>query len=398
MLARKLSQVRWARPTGGRTVASRLISSSAFTVVNPTKPLQTYLARHIEQLPFKPSSLILAVSPELSPVLPDLVADKSNGDQVIGVTCDAVPPASQRNAFSACFFGSRAVIDDASALSDGLSQIRNERGVTVGRVNWALSSSFFSIEIGGSVHRPGTSLVLPTANTIFNTGSETTMLYRENDTTSPLLSSLKLRLHTLSGSDKVSKAFTSPLVQIARPQMTITSAVDNMIKTIDNTSAAHFLQSSPELMDPENLTTRDLTTPKKVFAEVFSSKTNSVDRFEVIAGGGGEWSPRSAMLVLEPRAQLSSGDKITFYFAKTINDSQSYLETTELTGSIKDIESQSSTAFVLECAPVMETLDTTLAPYKPDTVLANVFGLGSEQGFLLDDVKHSVNCEVAILK
>lgn len=53
----------------------------------------------------------------------------------------------------------------------------------------------------------------------------------------------------------------------------------------------------------------------------------------------------------------------------------------------------------MECSPVLENVDdfngkSGLVDYPENTVIEGLFTLGSEQGFLIEDVKYSVPGEI----
>jgi hypothetical protein len=385
-----------------RTVRSgrRWLSSfQGLTVLNPSRSIEDYLGDHLARHNIRPASIVLAATPQYAIELPELLlkAERFGGKnlQMIAVSVDAIPPAAQRNGFSAMFLHEPASIDDARELSDGSSTGKTDKN---GRSNWTLSSSFFAFDMRRNGDLQTSTVVMPTANTIFHTGAEATMLYRcpndKLDLSHELLSRLKISLPSSICFSPTIK-WSAPMSLIGTGNMEITSAAENMIKSIEGRRAASFLESCKELLNAE-LSPETCYIAHKVFAQVHS-QDGTIDRYEVVAGGGGQWSPRSSMLVLEPRASLSAGDRIEFYLAKPIYNAQSYRQT-ELPQTVREIESLSQPALVIECAPVIESSsEPDFVVYEPDSVMDNIFGLASEQGFLLDDIKHAVNGELAIV-
>ena len=326
--------------------------------------------------------MVLATTPQYSTQLYDyVISNNDNNVQILGLVVDTVPFASQRNGMSAL------MMPELLKIQDPIAQDQNEQsGSSKGRINWTQSNSFVSLEVGRN-----TNVILPTANTIFESGTESTLIYNfseknVNDMMARvLLSSVRVSLPQSCQFNSESVNW-SPLFIIGKADLEISSAKSNMIKTIDGHPAAQFLENAEELQSGTPETQRQ----RRVFAFIQSPLDNSTKRFEVVAGGGGTWSPRSSMLVLEPQANLKPGDKITFYlYDPSINDNDAKLQANAANASKVE-----QTKIVIESSPVLESsLQAPAISYASDTLLTTVFGLGCETGFLLNDTKYSVDNE-----
>lgn len=330
---------------------------------------------------------LVVATPQHADELASYVAHgNGNGRQVVGLVSDSVPLGGQRNGFSFLLSNERFKLSDAIELDKKLEHSdntarRNPRGLYVGVTNWAPSNSFFSLEIGKS-----TSLVLPIANTLFSNGKEATLLYNspEESLSGSFLTSLKA---TLPSHQPPKPSFYAPLASVETEKLTITSCKDNMIKLVNDKAAASYLENAEELKqgDPSTQISR------KVFAFVQSPNDPHPRRYQVIAGGGGGWSPRATMLVLEPHAAPKKGDSISFSY--TISEDKDF------NNDLPNIQTSQTSQIIFEACKKLESLnEDSQVPYPSDYVLENTFGAGSEEGFLLNDHKYSVENELVILK
>lgn len=357
------------------------MSAKALTVLNPTRALASYVSPLIES--FAPKGIFAVATPQLAASLCDLSTHFSKSSiQLVGAAVDAIPPADQRNAISFLLTKSNLTLHDyvESSPSGVQSSSPASGGLVSSRQNWAMPQSYLSFNVPHASGKKADSVTLPIASTLFTTGSESTMFFQDPMSHLTFVNSLSLSLP----SDVCFSAFhnKSPLTKVGVP-LSITGVAKNMIKSLDNKPAASFLENAPEIMeyDPSAAASPG---DRKVFAQ--SLLTN--DRFEVIAGGGGTWSPRSAMLVLEPRANLQLGDKIQFLVTSPAPSEYSQSE-------FLCRDSFSSPTLALECVALQESYQhKSVLAMKQDTLLDNVFGLASEQGFLVGDRKHGVPGEI----
>lgn len=355
------------------TISPTMQRFVAKTIVNPAKGLGNYVTSGSSAV----KSRLIAATPNHAEQLMDFV-DSSSNVQTVGVAVDSVPFGAQRDGFSILEFDQRMDLSEQHELSKPTAENGNLiGGLRVARQNWQPSSSFLAFDLGSR------KIVLPGANTTFSTGTESAIAF--NDPSQPLsrtlLSSLcaKLPLGSTSGSLIGGAA---PLIKIS-DELTVTSFQDNLIKTLNDSPAAGFLERASKLQQGEEYIKR----VRKVFATI-TSVDGTTKRFEVTAGGGGSWSPKASMLVLEPEAKFHHGDRI--YFSM-------YEPTDENRQSIADQIQQLSTqqnSFVLEATPVLESAnERPIVSYLDDATLP-CFGVGSESGFVMDDTKHAVDGEI----
>lgn len=371
----------------GRRLYSTVPGVRALTVVNPTRTSLDHLLRAEGS-----SSVIILATPQHAPTLLELV--KSNPLsaeqplQIFAAAVDTIPFGSQRNGYSLLYLPNRLNIRDAVPYGgqDEGGEPTEVNGLASGRQNWNLTTSLLSFVVGGS-----SELVLPIANTVFTTGRQSVMALNSPSTDGSFqtLSSARVELPPLGPSHLHHNVY-SPLRPVGPQEMEVTDCKDNMIKTLEKRPAASFLEDAPELTEGDAATQRS----RKVYA-VVSSET-ATTRYQVLAGGGGSWSPRQSMLVLEPTAKLNKGDLISFYYSdpSIVEANDEHLRK-DINSVMKD---NKSVQLVFEASPVLESLrDEPYVSYDEDVVLENVFGAGTESGFLLNDTKHSVESEMAVL-
>lgn len=368
----------------------RSFVTGAATVVNPVKPISHYI-QEISQINDPVNSLVVATTPDLAPELLDFMEKNPTGSTgtVVGLVSDAIPFGAQRHAMSVLALDSKINILDAVALeSSGQSGSQKKTG----RSNWDLNSSFFSMALLNRTGHVVHDITLSTANTLFSTGSQSTMLFRDETQhrlSGTLLSALRIAVPGKWGESSEHCVALQPLVGYDEP-LIVTSAVDNMLKTINGRPAASFLENSSILMNPEGD-----PHDRKVFVEIISGSTGQVSQYQVIAGGGGTWSPRSSMLVVEPPAILHKQDQLRFSLSTAIKTADQF-QASPHPKHIDQIQTKTQTHISLECASIAESFEEQeLFQYPQDSVLHHRFGLSSEHGFILDDKKHAVYGESA---
>lgn len=377
--------------------------------------------------------------------------------QIVGAVVDTIGFGSQRNGVSVLFIDKKFEILEAHELdqSFGDSSKRlgrsgadlTNKGIVSARQTWHLPQGFLSIEGFGTGEAGDQAagkkeLAVPLANTLFTSGLPSTLLFNHpgHDLNGVLLGSLQLRISnsvntntntTIANTNNnggrhlsvLSTSAAAPLLNLNTGSNLITDAKSNMVKSIDGRPAASFLESSKTLME-FNPRAHSGTGEKKVFAELTTTTTaaaaaaaetaettaasnqksrGKTQRFQVTAGGGGAWSPRASMLVLEPQARPEPGMIINFQLAHDVllgthGDHRTFIESNGIS-TAPTLEEQDHLAplnrVVLECAPIHEFTEfPDLISYPKDSVLPGMFSLGSEQGFLLDDCKYSVPGEV----
>lgn len=347
--------------------------ANALTVLNPTRPLASYIAPLIKSC--SPKSVFAVATPQLAPALCNL-SQSLTSLQLVAASVDATPPADQRNAVSFLLSQNHLSIkdyvsDQADSESSSSSSSSSSGSLVSSRKNWSLPQSFLAFDIAHTTGASST-ITLPIASTLFTTGSESTLFFQDSSSSATFVKSLSLSLPTdirFSQLDNI-----SPLRTVSGP-LTITGVAKNMIKTLDKKPAASFLENAPEIMQYDPTASPH---DRKVFAQVLSTG----DRFEVIAGGGGTWSPRSAMLVLEPRANLKLGEQIQFLVTTSAPQEPVSLF----------LENSPNLTLALECVAPQESVSEP--SNNTDMIIDNVFGLASEQGFLVNDRKYAVPGEI----
>lgn len=327
---------------------------------------------------------LIAATPQYAADLIDLVqsVDSKSPQQIAAVAVDTIPLSCQRNGVSVLSSTQKAVFADATRLSESaIGTTPNFRGVTSGRSNWTLAQSFLGIDIGGS------NVTVPAANTLFQTGNASAMLFHDQyaQQSGQPLSSLRITIPV----EEAKWDSYVPLRSITAP-LEVTQANKNLVQKLASKPAASFLESNEELMKFVPTSSADAT---KVFASI-TTRAGVTTRFKVEAGGGGGWSPRAGQLALDPTAVVRPGDKLVFQMAAPIERLDDRTRS-EMESWLDEIEAATSPVLAFECAPVLETTDNSLSvrQYGKGTVIDHVFGLGSEAGFLVGDFRHAVAAE-----
>lgn len=370
------------------------------TVLNPSRPLKSYINQYLKTLDrhqFRTATVIVACTQTYTDDIYRFATAKDDKEdlQKIAFAVDSIPYGAQKKGFSCMFLEDEVKVCDP--LPIGCPEFQGDpmnlagetiHGNTSGKETWKASSSYVSI-----AYKPNGDIIFPAANTLFSSGTESVIIHNSLDSrTCPgmLLSSVKLVFPNSIKFASISSF--APLKSIGESNLTVTSSVNNMIKTIDGKPAASFLESVREIMDPSEL---EGNRPPKIFAQITSSTSSY--RYEVVAGGGGSWSPRSSMLVLEPQATVLQGDRISFSLARPITGPHSY-SNYGITEKCQDLEKDKCSKIVFECTPICESIhEPDLIEYSTDHLIFDTFGIGTENGILVNDIKHSVSGEVTVL-
>lgn len=430
-----------AQFTGSKVTARRELSSYACTVVNPFvgRTVREVVAETAQkgQLEFEPRCVVVAATPEFSEGVIEYVVQgqrqhialttdhAGNGSAVgntiseegtvqvqqrVGAVVDALPFGSQRSGISLLFLDTPVEVADAELLDNSFGDdskrvgrsgaALSSRGIVSARRTWHMAQGFLGLSLADG----GQDLVVPLANTLFSSCYSSTLVFNQGGPESlanRMLSSARLVVPNGPGLNAVRVA--APLIDLESGPQPITAVKDNLLKTIAGQPAANTLQSSQLLMNPA-AHARSSGIEKKVFAVLKTPGTDNVQqRVQVIAGGGESWSPRASMLVLEPEAKPQVGMTVQFHLAKdvlssTAGEHAAFLESNGLVLHTPQDKPPAShlERIVLECAPVLETElgANELVQYEADERLEGVFGLASEQGFLVGESKHGVPGEV----
>lgn len=393
--------------------------SSAVSVINPTLPVAEVIAREQAKLGFTPKAALISVTPQYADQLLDFVSLSSSSkhgaalEQVVGAAVDVIPYGAQRNGLSMLFSDAAFAIESTHPLDQSFGDDDkrkgrsganlSSRGIVTARRTWHLPQAFLSVTTGPSggadKAKPASELVLPLANTLFSNGLNNTLVLRNGATAEPeLLASVRVQAAADDFSlpdSPAARKHVAPLLKLNTGAQRVTACKSNLLKTIDNKPAAGFLENCEELLQH-----KAVSMEKKVFVALEGDKF-----YEVTAGGGGAWSPRASMLVIDNDASPAPGQSVDFYLALGIDKSKYQAEISQKGLDYEAVAAPSAEAagvdrVVLESAPIVETLadQEGFVSYAEDAVLPGLFGAGSEQGFLLNDRKYNVPGELLELK
>lgn len=336
---------------------------------------KTTLAPHsfklIPPTEFQPQSLLVFATPtNLTRVIDQTI--KLYEQEKIPVVVAGVDSIinSNRNGISELWSDEPIKINNYKILQDEPETLRESDGINVvsAKVNWKNIESNFQINFGINT------LKINLSNTIFQTNKLVTLYFLNefNDGSGRTLSDLSidipLETKILKSSDKWIK-LTDKLV--------ISDFKGNLLKSINNKSAASFLEQNKQLLAISSKET-------EVYCKIYSKSRDHPLKYEVIAGGGG-WGAKANIIALSPEAKVSKGDLIEFYML-TPKD-----KATKETILFDELINK----FTLEST--YEELS-----YNDDTtseqILPGVLGCGSEQGFSYNGIKYASNGEVLTLQ
>ncbi|PRT53292.1 hypothetical protein B9G98_00912 [Wickerhamiella sorbophila] len=337
------------------------------TIANPKHKLVDYLAQHAANKLTK--SVLVVGTPQYADQLTSLSKDLS-GIQTVAAAVDTVPFGNQRNGFSWAVFDKPIQIQDRISL----------KSVESTDTKWSASTAALSFSAAAGSAGPGAEVSMAAANTLFSNGLSATMF--DSDSTEPL-AGLKFELP-----EKLMAVGGVRPIEPISDWLTITSVTDNMLKTLNDTAAASYLENAEALKNADDVDTF------LVFAEINSATGRPPQFIKIIAGGGGLWSARSRMLVLEPPASPSVGDQLRFHLANSRKLSEPALKS--LHSHYETYEQHEGV--VLETALVEEELDQKPLVHAKKNTFWPVFGMGSERGFLVNNVKHAIPGEIMELR
>ncbi|CUM46317.1 uncharacterized protein AC631_02460 [Debaryomyces fabryi] len=329
---------------------------------------------------FEAKSLLLLSTPSL---LTQLIEEsihlyQSNGIQVIAAGIDCVVPNSQRHGVSEMWLDEYIKINNSVKLEDRddeNSQIRERDGIHVVQAskNWKTIDSNFSINI-----HPDSKVDLKLANTIFSNSNLVTLFYFQpshlngQSNSGQTLCDLDVTLpsNLFKKSPKIeSEDKWTPLYDSNSEPLIITSCTGNLVKLINKKSAAGFLEQNDRLMSIGSKDTQ-------VFVKLYKKDLDVGQRFKVIAGGG-EWGTKANILAISPEAKVDSGDRIEF-FMLTPED--------RFTTAAEMNNESLSNKLTFECS--YEERSYLLDNMDDSIIMENVFGCGSENGFIYNNVQH----------
>lgn len=267
-------------------------------------------------------------------------------------------------------------VNDPAQESDGLN-------IIVATKNWKNIKSNLGIKL-----RNDMTLNLNLANTVFSTGSLITLFYFSHQEGLKHLGQhlcdlqIELPRGVVSRHSHVSIRDNWTDLYPGSNSFTITKCIGNLLKTVDNKPAAKFLEDNNKLM---SIGSKDT----EVYVKIKKPNSNTIERFKVIAGGGG-WGAKADIIALSPEAKLEKGSEIQFYM---VTPEDRFLEQS-LHHGVEEYENAFAFTNSYEQIGYSEH-DTQLEGQK---VYDNVFGCGSEHGFFFNGIKHNSPGESIIVK
>lgn len=352
-----------------RLLATSSRAAAAFfarTVVSPPqKPIS------IPNTIIPKSVLILSTPQNLPNSIDSAISLHQNENlQVVVAGVERIVPNGATNGVSELWMDSLMDIKDPVLLSekDKPEPLRVSDGVhPVGaKINWKLLESSLNLNIQGM------ELGITLANTAFYTNLLSTLFFLQpkgfseevSQFSGQTLCGLLVVLPELLNKFKVSVHDNwTPLASDESEKLIVTNCTGNLLKGLNKLPASQFLEKNDKLM---SIGSKDTKVHVKV-----SGKDGASKRFEVIAGGGG-WGAKADLLALSPEAKLNKGDCVEFFMVKP--EDQDKVKT-----------GLASNQFLFECAPEAKTYENN--PPTSQTV-ENLFGCGSENGFVADGVNH----------
>lgn len=396
--ARKVSTY-FLRPT--RNIQTRFLSYAS-TYIKPTSSLKVLVddaKLKAKKSGVDPASVVIAATASHAAELIDISVnlheaktksqnnDLLTQDQLIAFAVDSIPFGAQSNAVSVFVSDRKIPIESSFELDtqfgdDNQVNLRSgaalsERGVVSGRRVWKLTEGVVGFEIEGKGNTQ--QIGIPLANTFFQNGLPNTLIVDDK-----IYGSVQLGSILSSDFELNHKSSFAPLRKLNTGAKILTSCKSNMLKTIDNVPAAGFLERCADLQVAPTSTAS--SAERRVFVKLANKGF-----YEITAGGGGSWSPRASMLVIDPSSSPEAGDSVEFY----LSDSSIKLSKEERE-VVKN--NQNTLNFVFECGFVQEELPNSISSetvsYEKDTVIEGLWGFGSEKGFIVGEKKYNAPGEM----
>lgn len=369
----------------------------ARTTVNPIdfklRPPPQFLAK---------SALIFATPNNLQQVIQDAITlHQENQLQIVVAGIDTMVPQSSRNGVSELWLENLMKIENPLLLeerddvdkppkeSDGINPVS-------ARKNWKNIHGSINLQL-----RPEVDLEMSLANTVFSTGSILTLFYFDPDQRA-----LHSGEHLCEVDVKLPRGVVplhSKLHYIDHWQplypgesFKITNCVGNLLKTIEKTPAAKYLENNDRLM---SLKSKDT----EVYVKIRDLKTSHVRRFKVTAGGGG-WGAKADIIALSPEAKPKVGDRIEFFMVTpqdrfTVNDNHlQYENCMAFSTSYEQTSFQITNNGGERARERAKEGEGEGEENGKEKVFEFAFGCGSEQGFTLNDVRHISPGETAVIR
>ncbi|CAK9439783.1 uncharacterized protein LODBEIA_P38830 [Lodderomyces beijingensis] len=328
-----------------------------------------------------PKSVLVFSTPTC---LPSIIQDaidlhQTNRLQVVVAGIDTMVPFSSRNGVSELWLeqemkiGTSVLLEEKDDInkppreSDGINPVS-------ARKNWKDITGSVSFKLKNEMEARVT-----LANTVFSSGSIITLFYFDSKMGLSGQHLCELSLELPHGviprhSRAVVEDHWTPLYP--NESFKITKCVGNLLKQVENKPAAKFLEENNSLV---SLKSKDT----EVYVKVRKQGTTHVDRFKVVAGGGG-WGAKADIIALSAEAQPSVGDLIEFYMVTPQHRFQPQHDV-----------SKYHDCFALQSSYEETSYGSRLAQ---EQVFENAFGCGSEKGFFWNGVGHVSPGETVFVK
>lgn len=278
--------------------------------------------------------------------------------------------------------------------SSPLSQDQNEPqppndvdGINVVQVkdkNWKSIESDLTIQFRNGSEKGH--VKFPLANSLFTTEQLVTLFLLDPSQTDPHdkpLSKLSLELTSdiFNPGTSTNVSEQDLWVPLTNEPMYITNCVGNLIKSLNNRSAAKILENNEKLLAFNSKETKVyIKIYHKADSTGFDTNFTSYNKHEIIAGGGG-WGAKADTIVVAPPAKLSKGDRVELFMLPPRKYQPQKSNSFDCEG------------FEFECSPPEESYELEFG----EQCHFNQFSCGSEQGFEFNDVNYKSSGEKLII-
>lgn len=351
-----------------RRLATSITPSAAFfarTTVAPSTPISI-------PLNLQPKSVLILATPQnLSATIESAINLNQNENlQVVVAGVERVVPNGVDNGVSELWMNELMKIGDSVLLSekDKPAPLRESDGVhPVGaKVNWK------NVKASLELNLKEMSLSLPLANTAFYTSLLSTLFYFQpkelvtaGSSVGQTLCGLTVTLPNLEPLLNKATIYDNwTALSTSEEPLVVTKCTGNLLKGVNKLPASLFLEKNTKLMSLASKET-------KVYVKIYD-KLGVCKRYEVIAGGGG-WGAKADLLALSPEAKLSIGDRVEFFMVAP--QDQGKMNTAVV-----------SNQFLFECAAEAKAYGEKSLSTQ---TVENLFGCGSESGFVAANVQHT---------
>lgn len=273
----------------------------------------------IKALPgdFSPKSVVLLSTVNVLPhIIKQAIGLYDQNIQVVVAGIDTVK--GSRVGFSELWMDQRMNILSSAPLQQESHEHAHSDGVNIVTLkdkNWKLIDSELNLNFNdGSSPR---SVKFSLANSLFDTLQLVTLFQldpKNNAIHDKSLSKLSVELPKLfeTPTSFLEQDLWVPLTENSEP-LYITNCVGNLIKSINNKSAAKMLENNHKLMSINSKET-------KVYVKIYRNSDSKghvvgpckVNKHEIIAGGGG-WGAKADTIVVAPPAKLAKGDRVEIF-------------------------------------------------------------------------------------